>query len=48
MTASSETEMQDLLDLARDKSVAGRTRLVQIVGDLFLTEPTSSAKTNAR
>jgi uncharacterized protein (DUF2336 family) len=35
MTASSETEMQDLLDLARDKSVAGRTRLVQIVGDLF-------------
>jgi uncharacterized protein (DUF2336 family) len=35
MTASSETETQALLDLARDKSVAGRTRLVQIVGDLF-------------
>jgi uncharacterized protein (DUF2336 family) len=30
--------MQDLLDLARDKSVRGRTRLVQVVGDLFFDE----------
>lgn len=30
--------MQDLLDLARDKSVNGRTRLVQVVGDLFFDE----------
>jgi uncharacterized protein (DUF2336 family) len=35
MSASSVTEMQDLLDLAHDKSVDGRSRLVQIVGDLF-------------
>lgn len=35
---SSETEIQDLLDLARDKSVNGRTRLVQVVGDLFFEE----------
>ena len=38
MASSSETEMQDLLDLARDKSVNGRTRLVQVVGDLFFDE----------
>jgi uncharacterized protein (DUF2336 family) len=30
-----DTEMQALLVLARDKSVEGRTRLVEIVGDLF-------------
>jgi uncharacterized protein (DUF2336 family) len=30
--------MQELLDLARDKSVNGRTRLVQVVGDLFFEE----------
>jgi uncharacterized protein (DUF2336 family) len=33
-----EVEMQELLDLARDKSVTGRTRLVQVVGDLFFEE----------
>ena len=38
MANSSESEMQDLLDLARDKSVNGRTRLVQVVGDLFFEE----------
>lgn len=38
MASSSENEMQDLLDLARDKSVNGRTRLVQVVGDLFFDE----------
>ena len=38
MANSSENEMQDLLDLARDKSVNGRTRLVQVVGDLFFEE----------
>ncbi len=35
MSLSSEIEFQDLLDLARDKSVDGRSRLVRIVGDLF-------------
>jgi uncharacterized protein (DUF2336 family) len=34
-THDGDTEMQALLDLARDKSVDGRTRLVEIVGDLF-------------
>ena len=38
MTNSPEVEMQDLLDLARDKSITGRTRLVQVVGDLFFEE----------
>ncbi len=38
MTVSPETEMQDLLDLARDKSVDGKSQLVQIVGDLFFEE----------
>jgi len=37
--------MQELLDLARDKSVNGRTRLVQVVGDLFFEE---TAVTNKR
>jgi uncharacterized protein (DUF2336 family) len=45
MPASPEMEMQDLLDLARDKSVRGRTRLVQVVGDLFFEE---EAVTNER
>jgi len=40
-----EMEMQELLDLARDKSVNGRTRLVQVVGDLFFEE---KAVTNER
>jgi len=38
MTNPPEVEMQELLDLARDKSVTGRTRLVQVVGDLFFEE----------
>lgn len=38
MTDSPDVEMQELLDLARDKSVNGRTRLVQVVGDLFFEE----------
>jgi len=38
MAKRDETQMQELLDLARDKSVDGRTRLVQIVGDLFFED----------
>jgi len=38
MTVSPDTEMQDLLDLARDKSANGKSQLVQIVGDLFFEE----------
>lgn len=38
MTTTPDVEMQELLDLARDKSVNGRTRLVQVVGDLFFEE----------
>jgi uncharacterized protein (DUF2336 family) len=38
MTIPPDVEMQELLDLARDKSVNGRTRLVQVVGDLFFEE----------
>ena len=45
MPDSPEIEMQDLLQLARDKSVDGRTRLVQVVGDLFFEE---KAVTNER
>ena len=45
MTDTPEVEMQELLDLARDKSVNGRTRLVQVVGDLFFEE---KAVTNER
>ena len=37
--------MQELLDLTRNKSVNGRTRLVQVVGDLFFEE---TASTNER
>ena len=37
--------MQELLDLARNKSVNGRTRLVQVVGYLFFEE---TASTNER
>lgn len=33
-----DKEVEQLLDLARDKSVDGRTRLVQIVGDLFFDD----------
>ena len=40
-----EIEMQELLDLARNKSVNGRTRLVQVVGYLFFEE---TASTNER
>ena len=38
MAGKEDTQMQDLLDLARNKSVDGRTRLVQIVGDLFFED----------
>lgn len=38
MVGPPDLGMQDLLDLARDKSVHGRTRLVQVVGDLFCDE----------
>lgn len=38
MAGKDDTQMQDLLDLARNKSVDGRTRLVQIVGDLFFDD----------
>jgi uncharacterized protein (DUF2336 family) len=38
MVGPPDLGMQDLLDLARDKSVHGRTRLVQVVGDLFFDE----------
>ena len=38
MANPTEAEIQELLDLARDKSVSGRTRLVQVVGDLFFDE----------
>ncbi len=38
MAGKDDTQMQELLDLARNKSVDGRTRLVQIVGDLFFED----------
>jgi len=38
MTNEQNLSMNELLDLARDKSVNGRTRLVQLVGDLFFDE----------
>lgn len=38
MAGKDDTQMQELLDLARNKSVDGRTRLVQIVGDLFFDD----------
>lgn len=38
VTSQPDLNMNELLDLARDKSVNGRTRLVQIVGDLFFDE----------
>lgn len=38
MAVSPDTEMQDLLDLARDKSASGKSQLVQVVGDLFFEE----------
>lgn len=38
MAGRDDKQMQELLDLARDKSVDGRTRLVQIVGDLFFED----------
>lgn len=45
MSDTPDVEIQELLDLARDKSVKGRTRLVQVVGDLFFEE---KAVTNER
>ena len=38
MSQGNEKDVQQLLELARDKSGAGRTRLVPIVGDLFFEE----------
>jgi len=38
MSHDNEHDVRLLLDLARDKSATGRTRLVQIVGDLFFDE----------
>lgn len=38
MAGRDDKQMQELLELARDKSVDGRTRLVQIVGDLFFED----------
>lgn len=38
MSQDNEHDVRLLLDLARDKSDTGRTRLVQIVGDLFFDE----------
>lgn len=35
MSEAEQIDFNDLIALARDKSVEGRTRLVQIVGDLF-------------
>ena len=33
-----DTDLENLLDLARDKSADGKSQLVQIVGDLFFEE----------
>ena len=35
MPQHNQTDLQELLQLARDRSVSGRTRLAQVVGDLF-------------
>lgn len=40
MTEPEHINFNDLIGLARDKSVEGRTRLVQIVGDLFFDTDT--------
>jgi uncharacterized protein (DUF2336 family) len=40
MTEPEQIDFNELLGLARDKSVEGRTRLVQIVGDLFFDTDT--------
>ena len=40
MTEPEHIDFNDLIGLARDKSVEGRTRLVQIVGDLFFDTDT--------
>ncbi|MFT7569392.1 MAG: hypothetical protein ACI9JL_000411 [Paracoccaceae bacterium] len=40
MTEPEHIDFDDLIGLARDKSVEGRTRLVQIVGDLFFDTDT--------
>lgn len=40
MAESEQIDFQELMGLARDKSVEGRTRLVQIVGDLFFDTDT--------
>jgi uncharacterized protein (DUF2336 family) len=38
MAVSPDTEMQDLHDLARDKSASGKSQLAQIASDLFFEE----------
>jgi uncharacterized protein (DUF2336 family) len=40
MTEPENIDFNELIELARDKSVEGRTRLVQIVGDLFFDTDT--------
>lgn len=40
MADSEQIDFNELISLARDKSVEGRTRLVQIVGDLFFDTDT--------
>ncbi len=40
MTEPEQIDFNELIGLARDKSVEGRTRLVQIVGDLFFDTDT--------
>ena len=40
MTEPEHIDFNDLIGLARDKSVEGRTRLVQIVRDLFFDTDT--------
>ena len=35
MAVSPDTEMQDLLDLAQDKSASVKSQLAQVVSDLF-------------
>ena len=40
MADQTQIDFNELLSLARDKSVDGRTRLVQIVGDLFFDTDT--------
>jgi uncharacterized protein (DUF2336 family) len=40
MSSSEQIDFNELMSLARDRSFEGRTRLVQIVGDLFFDTDT--------